>query len=156
MGYSETALPLSDISRGQPGMDRTSAPVGPNAIDGGLMSKPNVLAQPSEQNLQMAQADAQNLKTRAQGMNSQARRDVSKQITEMSGAEEKAQSDLRTYMHDKLGAGAEGSMMMRVSSMMNGPDRDAFMYDIAAGQALGMGMNPDLGQAEAEAKRYRK
>jgi len=155
MGYSETALPLSDISRGQPGMDRTSAPVGPNAIDGGLMSKPNVQAQPSEQNLQMAQADAQNLKARANGMNSQARREASKQMTEMSGAEEKAQSDLRTYMYDKLGAGAEGSMMMRVSSLMNGPDRDAFMYDIAAGQALGMGMNPDLGQAAAEAKRYR-
>ena len=154
MGYSETALPLSDISRGQPGMDRTSAPVGPNAIDGGAMSKPNVLAQPSEQRLQMAQADAQNLKTRANGMNSQARREMGKQQTEISGAAEKAQADLREYMFNKLGAGSEGSMMMRVSSLMNGPDSDAFMYDIAASQALGMGMNPDLGQAAAEAKRY--
>ena len=155
MGYSETALPLSDISRGQPGMDRTSAPVGPNGMDGGPISNPNTMAQPYQQNLQMAQADAQNLKSRANGMNSQAQRQVGKQMTEMSAAQEKAQSDLRTYMHDKLGAGAEGSMMMRVSSLMNSPDRDGFMYDIAAGQALGMGMNPDLGQAAAEAKRYR-
>ena len=121
MCYSETALPLSDISRGQPGMDRTSAPVGPNAIDGGAMSKPNVMAQPSEQRMQMAQADAQNLRSRASGMNSQARREAGKQLTEMAGVEEKAQQELRNYMHDKLGAGSEGSMMMRVSSLMKDP-----------------------------------
>ena len=44
--YAEEALRLAEIGRGQEGMARTAAPVGPNLADGGGMSKPNVNTQP--------------------------------------------------------------------------------------------------------------
>jgi len=44
--YAEEALRLAEIGRGQEGMSRTAAPVGPNLADGGGMSKPNVNTQP--------------------------------------------------------------------------------------------------------------
>ena len=56
--YAEEALRLAEIGRGQEGMSRTTAPVGPNLTDAGGMSKPNVNTQPFnnsrlvEQNMQ--------------------------------------------------------------------------------------------------------
>ena len=44
--YAEEALRLAEQGRGQEGMGRTAAPVGPNLQDQGGMSKPNVNTQP--------------------------------------------------------------------------------------------------------------
>ena len=56
--YAEEALRVAEIGRGQEGMSRTAAPIGPNLQDTGGMSKPSVNTQPynnarlMEQNMQ--------------------------------------------------------------------------------------------------------
>ena len=60
--YAEEALRLAEIGRGQQGMARTTAPVGPNLQDSGGMSKPSVNAQPFNERLLM-QNMSENAKT---------------------------------------------------------------------------------------------
>ena len=44
---AEETLGMSSAARGLQGMERTSAPKGPNLMDGGALSKPSLNAQPS-------------------------------------------------------------------------------------------------------------
>ena len=59
--YAEEALRLAEIGRGQEGMSRTAAPVGPNLADSGGMSKPNVNTQPYNNTRLMEQNMQQNI-----------------------------------------------------------------------------------------------
>ena len=61
---AEHTLHQSNAMRGLQGMDRTSAPMGPNAYDRGGASKPSVNTQPynnerlAQQNMMVRQSDA--------------------------------------------------------------------------------------------------
>ena len=93
--FAEEALRISEMAQGQPGMARTSAPVGPNLADGGGMSKPNVNAQPFNNQRLEQQSMVQNIQTAVPGAQASALGEVRKQVVELSGAE-KAADDFKT------------------------------------------------------------
>ena len=70
--YAEEALRLAEIGRGQEGMSRTAAPVGPNLADGGGMSKPNVNTQPYNNTRLMEQNMGQRIQEAIPGQQANA------------------------------------------------------------------------------------
>ena len=88
--YAEEALRLAEQGRGQEGMGRTAAPVGPNLQDGGGMSKPNVNTQPYNNQRLMEQNMGQNMSSSVPAQQSNAVGQMRKQTAEQSGAEYKA------------------------------------------------------------------
>ena len=70
--YAEEALRLAEIGRGQEGMSRTAAPVGPNLADGGGMSKPNVNTQPYNNTRLMEQNMGENMRAAVPGQQANA------------------------------------------------------------------------------------
>ncbi len=88
--YAEEALRLAEMGRGQEGMGRTAAPVGPNLTDSGGMSKPNVNTQPYNNQRLMEQNMGQNMSSAVPAQQSNMLGQVRKQTAEMSGAEYKA------------------------------------------------------------------
>ena len=93
--YAEEALQLANIGRGQAGMN-SQVPVGPNLIDSGGMSKPNVNTQAYNNDRLMSQNMGQNMSTAMVGQQANQLGQVRKQSAEMSGAEYKAQEGLNT------------------------------------------------------------
>ena len=65
--YAEEALRVAEIGRGQEGMSRTAAPIGPNLQDTGGMSKPSVNTQPFNNSRLMEQNMQQNITTAVPG-----------------------------------------------------------------------------------------
>lgn len=88
--YAEEALRLAEIGRGQEGMSRTAAPVGPNLTDGGGMSKPNVNTQPYNNTRLMEQNMQQNMTAAVPGQQANALGQVRKGMAEQSDSEYKA------------------------------------------------------------------
>ena len=88
--YAEEALRLAEQGRGQEGMGRTAAPVGPNLQDQGGMSKPNVNTQPYNNQRLMEQNMGQNMSSAVPAQQANAVGQMRKQAAEMSGAEYKA------------------------------------------------------------------
>ena len=88
--YAEEALRLAEIGRGQEGMSRTTAPVGPNLTDSGGMSKPNVNTQPYNNTRLMEQNMGQNFSTAIPGQQANALGQVRKAAAEQSDAEYKS------------------------------------------------------------------
>jgi hypothetical protein len=88
--YAEEALRLAEIGRGQEGMSRTAAPVGPNLTDGGGMSKPNVNTQPFNNSRLMEQNMSQNISSAVPAQQANALGQVRKGVAEQSDAEYKA------------------------------------------------------------------
>ena len=88
--YAEEALRLAEIGRGQEGMSRTAAPVGPNLTDGGGMSKPNVNTQPYNNTRLMEQNMQQNMTSAVPGQQANALGQVRKGMAEQSDSEYKA------------------------------------------------------------------
>ena len=88
--YAEEALRLAEIGRGQEGMSRTAAPVGPNLADGGGMSKPNVNTQPYNNTRLMEQNMGENMRSAVPAQQANALGQVRKGVAEQSGEEYKA------------------------------------------------------------------
>ena len=88
--YAEEALRLAEIGRGQQGMSRTTAPVGPNLTDGGGMSKPNVNTQPFNNNRLLQQNMQQNIASSVPAQQANSVGQLRKQSAQMSDAEYKA------------------------------------------------------------------
>jgi len=88
--YAEEALRLAEIGKGQPGMGRTAAPVGPNLTDGGGMSKPNVNTQPFNNNRLMEQNMQQNVSTAVPAQQANALGQMRKGSAQMADAQYKA------------------------------------------------------------------
>jgi hypothetical protein len=82
--YAEEALRLAEIGRGQEGMSRTAAPVGPNLADGGGMSKPNVNTQPYNNTRLMEQNMGQRIQEAIPGQQANALGQVRKANVEAS------------------------------------------------------------------------
>lgn len=87
--YAQEALRLAEINRGQPGMSRTSAPVGANLEDSGGMSKPNVNTQPYNNERYLTQGMQQNALTGAISQQANALGQVRKMSAEQSDQEYK-------------------------------------------------------------------
>ena len=112
--YAEEALRLAEIGRGQEGMSRTAAPVGPNLADGGGASKPNVNTQPYNNTRLMEQNMQQNISTAVPGQQANALGQVRKGVAEQSDAEYKANEFKNERVAQMLYANDGGSATFRM------------------------------------------
>jgi hypothetical protein len=113
--YAEEALRLAEIGRGQEGMSRTAAPVGPNLTDGGGMSKPNVNTQPFNNTRLMEQNMSQNISSAVPAQQANALGQVRKGVAEQSDAEYKANEFKNERVAQMLYANDGGNATMRMS-----------------------------------------
>ena len=113
--YAEEALRLAEIGRGQEGMSRTAAPVGPNLADGGGMSKPNVNTQPFNNTRLMEQNMTQRIQEAIPGQQANALGQVRKGNAEQSDAEYKANEFKNTRVAEMLYANDGGNATFQMS-----------------------------------------
>ena len=113
--YAEEALRLAEIGRGQEGMSRTAAPVGPNLADGGGMSKPNVNTQPYNNTRLMEQNMSENVRAAVPGQQANALGQVRKGVAEQSGEEYKANEFKNERVAQMLYANDGGNATFRMS-----------------------------------------
>ena len=113
--YAEEALRLAEIGRGQEGMSRTAAPVGPNLADGGGMSKPNVNTQPFNNTRLMEQNMSENVRSAVPAQQANALGQVRKGVAEQSGAEYKANEFKNERVAEMLYANDGGNATFQMS-----------------------------------------
>ena len=144
------------MSSGTRGLEAMNSPVrpGPNMYDQGGASKPSVNTQPYNNQLLAEQTMLQNVTSAAPqaGVNEAGR--VRAAAAEQSDAQVKAQQFATERMSEALFANESGAALMKLNSIMQGPERSKFLNDIAVGKAITQGMNPDLGQEVAQARQY--
>ena len=139
--YAEEALRLAEIGRGQEGMSRTAAPVGPNLIDGGGMSKPNVNTQPYNNTRLMEQNMAQNISTAVPGQQANMLGQVRKGQAEMSDAQYKANEFKNERVSQMLYAndGGNATFAMGVPEVAN-----KIQQHVAEQKLMANGINPQI------------
>ena len=149
---AEETLGESSAIRGLQGMERTSAPKGPNMFDSGASSKVGVNNQPFNNARMTEQNILQNTIPAATQANADAVNQTRKQQLVIDNAEYKANA---------LAEQRKGEVMMVLGSPatlamgnMSPPEEAAFRQDIATGKAMAMGINPDLVQNAVSARRY--
>ena len=145
--YAEEALGLSSAARGQEGMLRTSAPIGPERIQsGGAADKVEVNTQPYNNNLHTLQGTKQNVLSAVPQAEANAVRGVRKGVTEQSQQEYKAQAFANERMAEVLMANDGGSALMRISEISADPAAAKnFMQRIGEGKLMAAGNNPQAG-----------
>ena len=149
---AEETLGESSAQRGLQGMERTSAPKGPNMFDSGASSKVGVNNQPFNNARMKQQNIIQNTIPAASQANVDAVNQMRKQQLVVDNANYKSNAFAEEY---------KGQVMMVLGSPatlamgnMSPPEEAAFRQDIATGKAMAMGVNPDLVQNEVSARRY--
>ena len=145
---AESMLPLSSKSRHQGGMQSTSAPPGPNAWDGSPLSNPASTTNQEAMNQQLAIQNVEvNTRSAIPQAGAEAIGDVRKAAMAGSDQQFKAQEFANERLATMLYANEQGSAMMKLDGVMNGPDKAAFEKDIAMGKMMAMGLSPDLAGA---------
>ena len=141
---AEQMLPQSSAMRGLEGMNRTSAPPGPNAFDLGGSSKPSVNTQPynnerlAEQNMMVRQSDALS-QAQSAGLQGQRKQQLVQNNEEYQAAS--FANERKAEVMEVLGSPATQYM-----SQMDDIEGAAVRNSIAVGKAMSVGMNPDLVQ----------
>ena len=139
--YAEEALRLAEIGRGQEGMSRTAAPVGPNLADGGGMSKPNVNTQPYNNTRLMEQNMSENMRAAVPGQQANALGQVRKGIAEQSDAEYKANEFKNERVAEMLYANDGGNATFRMSI----PEvANQVQQHVAEQKLMAYGINPQV------------
>ena len=139
--YAEEALRLAEIGRGQEGMSRTAAPVGPNLTDGGGMSKPNVNTQPFNNTRLMEQNMSENVRSAVPAQQANALGQVRKGVAEQSGEEYKANEFKNERVAQMLYANDGGNATMRMSI----PEvAQATQQHVAEQKLMAYGINPQV------------
>ena len=139
--YAEEALRLAEIGRGQEGMSRTAAPVGPNLTDGGGMSKPNVNTQPYNNTRLMEQNMRQNISTAIPGQQANALGQVRKDVAEKSGAEYIANEQLNEKVAQMMYAndGGNATFQMGIREVA-----ELRKQHVAEQKLMAYGINPQV------------
>ncbi len=139
--YAEEALRLAEIGRGQEGMSRTAAPVGPNLADGGGMSKPNVNTQPFNNTRLMEQNMQQNVSSAVPGQQANMLGQVRKGQAEMSDAEYKANEFKNERVSQMLYAndGGNATFQMGIPEVAN-----KVQQHVAEQKLMANGVNPQI------------
>lgn len=139
--YAEEALRLSEQGRGQEGMGRTAAPVGPNLQDQGGMSKPNVNTQPYNNDRLMEQNMGQNMSSAVPAQQANAVGQLRKQAAEMSGAEYKANEFKNSRVAEMLYAndGGNATFQMGLPEVAN-----KIQQHVAEQKLMANGVNPQI------------
>jgi len=139
--YAEEALRLAEIGRGQEGMSRTAAPVGPNLADGGGMSKPNVNTQPFNNTRLMEQNMSENVRAAVPGQQANALGQVRKGVAEQSDAEYKANEFKNERVAEMLYANDGGNATFRMSI----PEvANQVQQHVAEQKLMAYGVNPQV------------
>ena len=139
--YAEEALRLAEIGRGQEGMSRTAAPVGPNLADGGGMSKPNDNTQPYNNTRLMEQNMSENVRAAVPGQQANALGQVRKGIAEQSGAEYQANEFKNERVAQMLYANDGGNATFQMSIPEVG---NAIQQHVAEQKLMANGVNPQI------------
>ena len=139
--YAEEALRLAEIGRGQEGMSRTAAPVGPNLTDGGGMSKPNVNTQPYNNSRLMEQNMSQNISSAVPAQQANALGQVRKGVAEQSDAEYKANEFKNERVAQMLYAndGGNATFQMGIPEVAQ-----ARKQHVAEQKLMAYGINPQV------------
>ena len=149
---AEESLPMSSMGRGQSGMQRTSAPLGPNMYDQGAASKVGVNTQPYNNERLLQQNVLQNTTAAAPQANADAVQQARKGQLVQDNAEYKANAMLESRKSEILTVlGAPATLAM---GNMSPPEQAKFRQDIATGKAMSMGVNPDLVAEQVSVRRY--
>ena len=149
---AEESLRLSDAARGIPGMDRTSAPMGPNMFDSGPASKVTENTQPYNNARMQQQSIEQNTTTGMLQANANAVQQVRKGNLVNDNAEYKANALMEARKGEILSVmNAPATLAM---GNMSPPQMEKFRSDIATSKAMSMGANPDLAQEAIATRRY--
>jgi len=137
--YAEEALRLAEIGKGQEGMARTAAPVGPNLTDGGGMSKPNVNTQPFNNSRLMEQNMQQNISSAIPAQQANALGQVRKGVAEQADAEFKANEFKNERVAQMLYAtdGGSATFQMGVPEVAN-----QVKQHVAEQKLMAHGINP--------------
>ena len=139
--YAEEALRLAEIGRGQEGMARTAAPVGPNLTDGVGMSKPNVNTQPFNNTRLMEQNMQQNMTAAVPGQQANSLGQLRKGMAEQSDAEYKANEFKNERVAQMLYAndGGSATFQMGVPEVAN-----QVQQHVAEQKLMAYGVNPQV------------
>ena len=149
---AEEALHNSDVARGITGMERTSAPLGPNMFDGGPASKVQENTQPFNNMRMQEQSIQQNTMTGMQQANANAVQQVRKGGLVEDNANYKANSLMEQRKGEILSVmNAPATLAM---GNMSPPQMEKFRSDIATSKAIAMGASPDLAQEAISTRRY--
>ena len=154
ISVARETLPMSDAMHGLQGMTPPNAGMY-NSDDGGAMSKPYVNAQPSENQALAMQNLNQNAQSAAPQAAAGAMGGVRKGITEQSTAQYRAQELLNDRMATQLDAAGLGGNLMKINAIMQSPEREKFVNDIATSKAMFAGEAPELGAMAAQNQQYR-
>ncbi len=146
-------LGISDAMNGLQGMTQPNAGMY-NSDDGGAFSKPYVNAQPSENQFLAMQNMSQNAQTSAPQAAAAAAGDVRKEVTEAAQAPYRAQAMMNGRAAQILEDRGAGGALMKVNAIMQSPEREAFMNDIATSKAMFSGQAPELGAYMAQSNQY--
>ena len=150
---SRETLAVSDAMNGLQGMTQPNTGMY-NSDDGGAMSKPYINAQPTENQALAMQNMSQNMQTAAPQAAVGAVGAVRKDVTEQSTADYRAQEFLNEKMADQLDAAGLGGNLMKINAIMQSPDREAFINDVATSKAMFSGQAPELGAYMAQTQQY--
>ena len=139
--YAEEALRVAEIGRGQEGMSRTAAPVGPNLQDSGGMSKPSVNTQPFNNSRLMEQNMKQNVSSAVPLQQANALGQVRKGQAEVADAEYKANEFKNERVSQMLYANDGGSATFRLGIPEVG---QAVQQHVAEQKLMANGVNPQV------------
>ena len=134
---------MSSMQRGLGGMNSKVRP-GPNAYDQGGASKPSVNTQPYNNQRLAEQNQLQNIGSAAPQAAADAMGKMRNSVAQGPDAEAKAQMFAAERMSEALYANESGAALMKVNSVMQSPEKNKFLNDIALGKAMAQGLSPDL------------
>ena len=139
--YAEEALRVSEVGRGQIGMSRTAAPIGPNLQDSGGMSKPSVNTQPFNNSRLMEQNMQQNMSSAVPLQQANALGQVRKGQAEMADSEYKANEFKNERVAQMLYAndGGSAAFALGIPTVAAKVERD-----VAQQKLMANGINPQV------------
>ena len=149
---AEESLGASSAMRGLGGMERTSAPKGPNMYDGGAPSNVKANAQPANNARMQQQGILQNTFSAGQ----QAQVDAVQMQRKLQLVEDNA--EYRAIAQREETKAAIMDLMSTPATLamgnMSPPEQAKMRNDIAIGKAQAMGINPALVQNQLSERRY--
>jgi hypothetical protein len=150
---AEGTLAQQDYLRGMPGMT-SKVPPGANSLTDPL-SNAAVNIQPFSNQVLAQQGMVQNIESAAPQAAANAMRGVGAAVTAESNATTKAIDLRERFKAEALYANQSGANLFKMNEVMGSNlEGDIYRNRIANGQALAMGINPELGAEVAAKVRY--
>ena len=149
---AEESLGMSSAARGLQGMERTSAPKGPNLFDGGPGSKVAMNTQPYNNQRLQEQNYQQNMGSAVSQAQAGAVEDSRKQTLVTANSEAKAQQFNEAYkatVLEQMNAPATAALGSQTPQ-----EAKQLRFNVATQKAMAMGVNPDLVANQIESQNF--